>query len=1440
MRYYTTHQDVRSEAWYDDQEQEETTDQWALRLWRRQLLYLMTNAADRVFFHACREAVAAIDKETLESWLAEDCDTKKNILRFGGEKLFQVFHAHLLCAKEVVDHANFLSGETLLERLRPIVEETQQPLPLLQDLTWELFPAQYRPQELQGKPRSVARQLLIAVLLIEQRRRASNEEGKGVVATLTLSLSTPPPEEAQANRRGVLYPSTELALVSRNDEFSEAEHAAGEYLESMGLWTTGLDVHWQLERRDGKPINSLTGPSMGAAFALGMARLLADGHSSHVARQLQTLSLSGIAASAKLQDETLYPVGGMPQKLSAAAFGIPHIHTVVIAKDQPLDMANLQQDERHPHIFRDPNANFFILRADTVTQAIELLTLLAIPGTRLSFADALPRQAARLQQYANEGTRTYEDLYFSKEASIPIKYKSIAFHDWSESQNPLITVQEIAQKIKEKKTEGQYSVVITDFSEDLRETLWALSYYLKTLDVSSSASSFFIPYWLRSDRLKNHASASVDHIFLEAIFSGGRRPEQLSDLLSDFFFSPTLFLVDFSYYTLREYIKDTSDNLIANLIDAVGQFCRLYEMKDHRVVVGLPRYLLAHSHVEDFVSQAFHQFYSAGLFSDHYGTINFPDSLSRLPQSFANLGKCNSHTLSFAIEDGLEQARTDLLSLASFLGASGYHEIAYRLELYERSYRRREATRPLVSIVKQEKIESETKVPAIVLEDSAEFPRITQSAQLSGVPGSGKTTLLKQIECEWALPKFYSEGIKSSCWLPVYLSLALPGDNLITILREQYHQSSGEFGEILKERSQRSGAEPSFLLIHDSLKDWATPRRLRFLFSSPIYFLFDAINEVNKGREMQLSREIDRLAEAGLNDQGIVVAFRTDLLPQVLAGSDQILLQPFSPVQVEGFVAHANADESLIDVLGYPGSAMSRFIRNPFVLGLICDLPIDPEMLKTMNLGNLIDQWVSYKTASVSEERTSPKAKEELRRKHLPDIAWTMKEAGEERYALLRDRPGWLTHGREIGLLAPGGSEEGAYIYFHHSLLMDYFVALKLAQHIEDEEGSTSVRKFFPALKNRQIDYQLPLQILFGLLNTRQRTRLLPLIEEIFGYEITLRCLTSLSKNECLEISGLKGVLNAALRDFYSQTNSDSEEPSSKLRGINSSEVSERSKLPGIRPVASDRKRKKQILDSLSFLDPRFSTNSFESRLLGREAILDGQKYRLGRYPVTNLQFAAFIEDSGYCNASYWKFGYKPQNISHPKFWHDERYSRPNYPVVGVNIFEAMAYCQWLNSQPEQSKFGEFTIPTVDQWDWIAFNQDDALFSTLRMLRQQFHVAGLSMSHFNDDDDTRLSEVLAVIAPGTEDREIQPVGLGAKNGGCFDLWGNVWEWCNSRHVITAMGKTLPLSSAHDPTVVKGGPTLNSEDHSLLMFGGRFDPYLRHERLGFRIVQIEHE
>jgi gliding motility-associated lipoprotein GldK len=86
-------------------------------------------------------------------------------------------------------------------------------------------------------------------------------------------------------------------------------------------------------------------------------------------------------------------------------------------------------------------------------------------------------------------------------------------------------------------------------------------------------------------------------------------------------------------------------------------------------------------------------------------------------------------------------------------------------------------------------------------------------------------------------------------------------------------------------------------------------------------------------------------------------------------------------------------------------------------------------------------------------------------------------------------------------------------------------------------------------------------------------------------------------------------------------------------------------------------------------------------------------KYDIGAYPDTTVWMKMF------------SYSYN-EPITHQYFWYP---AFNNYPVVGVNWYQANAYCNWRTqfwrSYRDSKKMyleGEFRLPTEEQWEWSA------------------------------------------------------------------------------------------------------------------------------------------
>lgn len=154
----------------------------------------------------------------------------------------------------------------------------------------------------------------------------------------------------------------------------------------------------------------------------------------------------------------------------------------------------------------------------------------------------------------------------------------------------------------------------------------------------------------------------------------------------------------------------------------------------------------------------------------------------------------------------------------------------------------------------------------------------------------------------------------------------------------------------------------------------------------------------------------------------------------------------------------------------------------------------------------------------------------------------------------------------------------------------------------------------------------------------------------------------------------------------------------------------------------------------------------------------------IGRYPVTNSQYRAFLDDDGYSQRRWWSDSgwtwLQKQGVTEPAHWRETRWNGPNQPVVGVSFWEAEACCAWA---------GGF-LPREEEWEAAARGPQGCAYPWC---------GGW------EDGICNTSEAgLGVTSP---------VGLFPRSRqtqlGIEDLAGNVLEWCATR-------SNVPDNAAH--------------------------------------------
>jgi len=201
--------------------------------------------------------------------------------------------------------------------------------------------------------------------------------------------------------------------------------------------------------------------------------------------------------------------------------------------------------------------------------------------------------------------------------------------------------------------------------------------------------------------------------------------------------------------------------------------------------------------------------------------------------------------------------------------------------------------------------------------------------------------------------------------------------------------------------------------------------------------------------------------------------------------------------------------------------------------------------------------------------------------------------------------------------------------------------------------------------------------------------------------------------------------------------------------------------------------------------------------------------FAISKYPVTNMQWQAFVDASdGYCNEYWWEYALAAQQWRRE---HREAFrpdlSQPDHPCVNVSWYEAVAYCCWMSYRLGMN----ITLPTEQQWQRAAQGDD-----------------GRRYPWGYDFDETRCNTKeygAGLTVPVTW------FPAGASPYEVMDMVGNTWEWCiNGDGGIDARGP-----EGHFQQIVKGGSYIRSAAQAQVQRYYVLGPHNYHESIGFRLA-----
>jgi formylglycine-generating enzyme required for sulfatase activity len=185
---------------------------------------------------------------------------------------------------------------------------------------------------------------------------------------------------------------------------------------------------------------------------------------------------------------------------------------------------------------------------------------------------------------------------------------------------------------------------------------------------------------------------------------------------------------------------------------------------------------------------------------------------------------------------------------------------------------------------------------------------------------------------------------------------------------------------------------------------------------------------------------------------------------------------------------------------------------------------------------------------------------------------------------------------------------------------------------------------------------------------------------------------------------------------------------------------------------------------------------------LDKPTTFEVPRFTIGKYPVTNEQYALFVEAGGYGERKSWTdAGWETrtgESLVEPRAWRNSALNGVVKPVVGVSWYESVAYSRWLSDMTGE----RITLPTEQQWQRAAQGDD-----------------GRRFPWGSDWNCKRCNNFVSPCASSATTQVWDYEGEGDSPFGVVDMAGNVCEWC-----LTAYENGSVDVHRTDDRVLRGG------------------------------------
>jgi len=190
--------------------------------------------------------------------------------------------------------------------------------------------------------------------------------------------------------------------------------------------------------------------------------------------------------------------------------------------------------------------------------------------------------------------------------------------------------------------------------------------------------------------------------------------------------------------------------------------------------------------------------------------------------------------------------------------------------------------------------------------------------------------------------------------------------------------------------------------------------------------------------------------------------------------------------------------------------------------------------------------------------------------------------------------------------------------------------------------------------------------------------------------------------------------------------------------------------------------------------------------------------FEIGKYAITFDEYDVYCEDTGERKPS------------------DNGWGRGKRPVINVSWNDAKAYTQWLSQKTGKN----YRLPTEAEWEFVA-----RAGTTIKWSFGDNESDLVKYAWYNENSNSKTHQV------GT--KKANPWGV-------YDMYGNVWEWCEDWYLDSYNSMPNDGSANHsqnkDAKVLRGGSWDSFSFDSRSACRNYWNPTYRYDDSGFRLLR----